>query len=99
MKYKNPLHKRAKNTFSLEVICGFRKTPVLIYEKGGKGNLIKIQSHRIVESEFELKNQKGHLGCPNCNEILANRGIYNNRVTYFVIRGRVNTRKLSNYTF
>ena len=99
MKYKNPLFRRSKNTFPLEVLCGHCKTPVLIYEKGGKGNLIKLQEHRIIESEIDLNKHQGHLHCPNCREDLANRGVYNGRLTFFIIRGKVNSRRLDNYPF
>ena len=97
MKYKNPSHKKGKNTFTLEVTCGHCKTPILRYEKGGKGNLIKLQEHRIMESVFDLKSQEDHLYCPNCKEQLANKGTYNGRLTYFVVRGRINSKRLDNY--
>lgn len=97
MQYKVSPYKRSKNTVPLEVVCGACKAPILIYEKGGKGNLLKLQSHRIMESEFDLQNHKGHLFCPNCNEKLANRGLYNDRLTYFVIRGKINSKRLDNY--
>lgn len=97
MKYKNFSYKKSKNTFPLEVMCGYCKTSILIYEKGGKGNLIKLQNHKIIESTFNLKDQKGHLYCPNCKEQLANKGIYNDRLTYFIIRGKINSKRLDNY--
>lgn len=70
---------------------------MLIYEKGGSGNLIKLQEHRIIESEFDLKTHKGHLHCLNCGERLANRGSYKDRLTYFIVRGQVNSKRLDNY--
>lgn len=97
MKYKNLGHKRKKNTKALEVSCGHCKTPILIYEKAGNGNLIKIQEARIIESEFDLKNHKGHLICINCKEELACRGTYNGALAYFVIRGQVNNKRLDSY--
>lgn len=97
MKYKNLSYKKNKNTFPLEVVCGHCKTPILIYEKGGNGNLIKLQEHKIIESEFNLITHQDHLYCPNCKERLANRGTYNNRLTYFIIRGQVNSKRLDNY--
>ncbi len=97
MKFKNPYHKNGKNTHILEVLCGNCKTPILRYEKGGKGNLIKLQEHRIIESEFDLTSQNNHLYCHNCKEQLANKGTYNGRLTYFIIRGKINIKKLGNY--
>ncbi len=97
MNYKNPSHKKGKNTFTLVVSCGHCKIAVLRYEKAGKGNLIKLQEHRIIESIFNLKDQEDHLYCPNCKEQLANKGVYNGRLTYFVIRGKINSKKLDHY--
>lgn len=51
MWHKNPIHRKRRNTYPLEVSCGQCKTPVVIYEKGGKGNLIKMQLPRIIESK------------------------------------------------
>lgn len=99
MQYKNSRHKKSKNTFTLEVSCGSCKTPIVIYEKGGKGNLIKLQAHRIIESEFDLESHLGYLKCIKCGETLANRGLYKNRLTYFIIRGKINIKKLVNYKY
>lgn len=97
MQYKNPKYRKVKNAFPLEVSCGNCKTPVAIYAKAGKGNLIKMQLPRIVASEVDLENHQGHLVCSNCKEDLARKGTYNERLTYWVIRGKINTKKLSNY--
>ena len=99
MKYRNLKHRKSKSTFPLEVTCGNCKQSILIYEKGGKGNLIKLQAHRIIESEFDLETQKGHLECMNCKEVLANRGLYRGKLTYFIIRGKINSKRLTNYSF
>lgn len=97
MKYKNYSFKRNKKTYPLEVVCGHCKKPILIYEKGGKGNLIKLQKHRIIESQFNLDTHQNHLHCLYCNEQLANRGSHNGGLTYFIIRGKVNSKRLNNY--
>lgn len=70
--------------------------PVVLYEKAGKGNLIKMQLPRIMESEVDLEKEEGHLACPNCNNELARKGIYRNKRTYWIIRGKVNTKRLDN---
>ena len=94
MKYPNPMHRKLKNTHLLEVSCGHCKTPVLIYEKAGKGNLIKLQVVRIKEAEVDLAGHKGHLRCTCCGEELAKEGTYLGRPTYWVIRGKINTREM-----
>ena len=97
MRYKNPHYKKNRNTHALEVSCGHCKKPVAVYAKGGKGNLIKMQIPRIIESEIDLENDKGHLLCPNCKRELARKGVYNENITYWIIRGKVNTKRLDNY--
>lgn len=94
MKYKNPGYRKRKNTFTLEVSCGNCKTPVVQYAKAGKGNLIKMQLPRIISSEVNLEKHEGHLLCPNCNEELARKGTYDENVTYWVIRGKINSKRL-----
>lgn len=97
MKYKNPRYRKRKNTFALEVSCGKCKRPIAIYQKGGNGNLIKMQIHRIIESQLDLETHKGHLMCDSCNMELARKDTYNDRRTYWIVRGRVNTKRLDNY--
>lgn len=94
MKYKNPKYRKRRNTFPLEVSCGKCKTPALIYEKGSKGNLLKLQIHRIIASEVNLEEHEGHLLCSNCKEELSKKGTYDGNVTYWIIRGKVNSKRL-----
>ena len=70
---------------------------MVIYAKGGKGNLIKLQVPRIIASEVNFEKLEGNLLCSNCNEELARKGIYNGNVTYWIIRGKVNSKRLNNY--
>lgn len=97
MKYKNPAYRKRRGTFPLEVSCGHCKTPMLIYAKGSKGNLIKLQYPRIIASEMNLQNHEGHLMCKKCRRKLASRGVFGENVTYWIVRGKVNTRKLQRY--
>ena len=97
MRYKNPKYKKKRNTYPLEVSCGHCKTSVVIYAKGGKGNLIKMQIPRIIESEIDLENNGGHLLCHKCQSELAKKGTYDDNITYWIVRGKANTKRLDNY--
>lgn len=97
MRYKNPLYKKKRNTYPLEVSCGHCKNPVAIYAKSGKGNLIKMQILRIIESEVDFESNKGHLLCPNCQNELAKKGTYDDNITYWIVRGKANTKRIDNY--
>ena len=94
IKFKNPYYKKTKNSFDQEVSCAFCKTPFAIYEKAGRGNLIKMQVHRIVASEVDLDRVEGELVCPNCAQALAKKSDYRGRPALWIIRGRVNVRRL-----
>lgn len=97
MKYKNPRYKKIKKSYLLIISCGFCKFDILLYQKVGKGNVLKMHIERIVEGEIDFN--KGFLkvlNCPNCNEELGTRVVLKQREkeVYKVIRGRINTRKI-----
>ncbi len=98
IKYKNKIRRR-KNTHALEVSCGKCKTPAAIYQKGGKGNLIKMQVPRIIEAEFDFLKAEGHAYCPKCGSLLARKGSYADNDTYWIVRGKVNIKRLDNYRY
>ena len=97
MKYKNPRAKGKKRVRPLEVSCASCKTPVAIYQKAGKGGLIKMQFHRILEAEIDLDQAEGSFDCPNCGNSIARKGDYMGRPAYWIIRGQINTRWLKDY--
>lgn len=97
MKYKNKFYRKQKKTFPLNVKCNHCKTPILVYAKGGHGNLIKLQLPRIIESNVDLRNLEGDLHCYHCDVKLANRGFHNNNLTFFIIRGQINSQRLHHY--
>lgn len=97
VKYKNPVYRKKRGTFPLEVSCGYCHTPMLIYAKGSNGNLIKLQYPRIIASAMNLQNHEGHIKCVNCRRKLATRGVFGESVTYWIVRGKVSTRKLQHY--
>ncbi|MDO5707243.1 MAG: hypothetical protein Q4P31_01205 [Andreesenia angusta] len=98
MRYKFPI-KKVKNWYALEISCAKCKTPIAIYQKAGKGNLIKMQFHRIIEAQNDIKNIPGHLICHKCDNILGNRGKYKNKDTFWIVRGQINTQVLRNYKY
>jgi len=56
-----------------------------------------MQSHLIIESLIDMENNQGHLECPNCKMELAKKGTYKERNTYWINRGKINTKRLGNY--
>ncbi len=94
IRYKNPYYRKSRNSFFLEVACSHCKNAVAVYEKAGRGNLIKMQLVRIRESQVDLEELEGQLSCPFCDRPLAKKADYRGRPALWIIRGSVNTRKL-----
>lgn len=99
MKYRNPSMKKIKNTRPLLVSCNLCKTALLTYQKGGRGNLIKIQFPRIVESNFILDEKQKGFFCPHCQEHLGSLRSYKGNPAYYLIRGLTSSKELSHYKY
>lgn len=93
MKYKNPYYKKMKNSFLMLVTCAFCKEKIALYQKVGKGGLLRMHIERIIESSVDLTSEDKGLRCPNCNKLLASRSFLKreNNFAYNMIRGRYNT--------
>lgn len=99
MKYKNPKMRKIKNTRPLLVSCSLCGSELLTYQKGGKGNLIKIQFPRIVESNVILDEEEKGFFCPGCREQLGSLRDYRGNPTYYLIRGLTRTKELNHYKY
>lgn len=96
MKFKN-LDKKKSNHHLMEISCAHCKSPQVIYHKGGNGGLIKMQIHRISESEMSLNEsaKAGEMTCTHCGVTLAKFGDYKGKPTFWVQRGQINTKWLT----
>lgn len=94
MKYKNPYYKKTKKAYELIISCGHCKEEVIIYEKVGKGGLLKMYLNRIIESNTELNTSIKVLSCHNCGIELGVLGKIKseNEYIYNMIRSSFNTR-------
>lgn len=99
LKHKNPHMRKVKNTHPLLVSCNFCKTSLLVYQKGGKGNLIKLQIPRVIDSNFPLYPLENALVCYQCEEQMGSLTEYRGNPTYYLARGAVNTKRLTHYKF
>ena len=95
MIYKNPKHKKMKNSRILFILCGHCKTEIAIYQKVGKGNLLKMHIERVISGSINFAKVPKALHCPNCNEHLATRTTLKgrNKEVYRMVRGVFNTRE------
>lgn len=94
MNYENPYYRRVKGSNTMLVLCGHCKTGIALYQKVGKGRLLRMYVDRIIRSSIELSGKPGALHCPNCNELLATRMTLKRKNTeaYVMVRGAYNTR-------
>ena len=49
------------------------KTDIALYQKLGKGTLLRMYVDRIIRSSVDLAGNPGALFCPNCQKQLATR--------------------------
>ena len=94
MQYSNPYYRKIKNTYLLLVSCQHCKHPIALYQKGGRGNLIKLQVPRIIEAEFDLSSLPNALSCPECHQQLGSLADYRGNPTYFLLRGQTNSKRV-----
>lgn len=63
-----------------------------MYQKGGKGGLIKLRLDRLLSATFPIDGEASAMRCPNCGALFAKRTMYKGHIHYFIMRGAVNTR-------
>lgn len=89
LKYKNPIMKKVKKTLPMQVSCGRCKEAVILYQKKGKGGLLRLYLERVVESEMPLTEHD--LVCPYCQTVMGHRIEAKNKICYKMRRGLYNT--------
>lgn len=96
MIYQNPHYKKVKGSHTLLIRCGHCKSNIAVYQKVGKGNLLRMHLDRVVKSSVDLSGKPGTLLCPNCNAQLGTK-VYlkrKNKEVYIMTRGAFNTKVL-----
>ncbi len=95
MIYDNPHYKKVKGSFILVICCSFCKTEVAMYQKVGKGGLLRMHIDRIVKSSVDLSKLPAALFCPNCKQQLAARVMLKRKkkMAYRMIRNTYNVIK------
>ncbi|MDK6233370.1 hypothetical protein ACX3VT_08805 [Aerococcus sanguinicola] len=97
MNYQNPYRKKVKNSHLLLVSCQVCKADLAIYYKVGRGNLIKLQVHRIHSANFPLKPLAKALNCPECGQQVASLADYKGKPCYFLFRSLTTSRRISSH--
>ncbi len=96
MIYKNPDYRRIRGSRLLLVSCGHCKSEVALYQKVGRGGLLRMYVDRIVKSSVDLSKEPAALFCPDCQAQLAVRTTLKRRKkeAYRMIRAAFNTREV-----
>ncbi len=96
MKYKNPDYKKTKKSYNLKILCAYCKSETLLYEKVGKGGVIRLYMTRIVEGNIDFIKLDKILQCPNCGEHLGIKGFdeKRNAEIFNMIKGSFNVKKI-----
>ncbi len=96
MIYENPHYRKVAGSFTLLVRCAHCKTDIAVYQKVGKGGVLRLYVDRIVRSAIDLSRPPKALLCPRCGRQLGTRMLIKKRgkEAYVMARGHVNTRPL-----
>ena len=89
--YKNPFGRKIKNSFLLEIYCGHCKEYLVLYQKVGVGNVLRMKVDRIVESTVDLRKRPQDFNCTNCRTTLGHLVRVEDEAFYKMIRGKINT--------
>lgn len=92
MKYDNPIKTNVRGSYEMIVSCGPCKNDIIIYQKRGVGNLLRIHLKRVIESEMELIDMDS-LICPYCDTKLGDKVVIDDDIAFRVRRGYVHTRR------
>ena len=90
--YANPFYKKMRRAYPMLVSCAACKADLIMYQKGGKGGLIKLRLDRLLSAIFPIDGEASAMHCPRCGALFAKRTLYKGHVHYFIMRGMVNTR-------
>jgi hypothetical protein len=92
--YENPHYRKVRGFHLILVSCSYCKANFALYQKVGKGVLLRMYVDRIVKSAINLSSKPGALFCPVCKKQLATRVTLKrkNKEAYIMIRGAFNYR-------
>lgn len=96
MHYKNPYYRRVRGAAIMLICCGHCKNNIALYQKVGKGVLLRMYVDRIIKSSIDLAPRPGALFCPHCKRQLATRVTLRrkNKEAYIMKRGAFHSRLL-----
>lgn len=91
MKYTNHAAKKIKNSHLMIISCGVCKEELIIYQKVGTGQLLKLFVERILACEMGI-GHSDQLTCPKCQNVMGYKVRIDGKLAYKMTRNRYNTR-------
>lgn len=93
---KNPYQRKVRGNFLLMIRCGQCKDDFALYQKVGRGNVLRMYVPRIMECAVDLTSLPGRLHCPNCGQHLADRVELKDqgKIAYRMERSSFNTQEI-----
>lgn len=92
----NPYYKKIKRSFLLQINCGQCKEPFALYQKVGRGNVLRMHVERIIKSAIDLKSLPQGFYCPYCGQHIADKIQLkdHNIPSYRMVRSSFNTEEI-----
>ena len=93
---RNPYQREVRRSFLLKVRCGQCKADFALYQKVGRGNVLRMYVPRIIECAVDLSSLPGRLNCPDCGQHIADRIELKDRgkIAYRMNRSSFNTQEV-----
>lgn len=79
----------------MQVYCGNCKRKIALYQKVGRGNILRMYLNRIIESSVDLTNLPEKISCLNCKQHIADKIFLKdkNEIAYRMMRSTYNVQE------
>ncbi len=93
---ENPYQKEIRKSFLLDVSCGQCKEDFALYQKVGRGNVLRMYVPRMIKCAVDLTSLPQKLNCPNCGQHIADRIELKegSKIAYRMNRSSFNTKEI-----
>lgn len=80
----------------MQVYCGNCKSETALYQKVGRGNILRMYLNRIIESSVDLTDLPEKITCLSCKQHIADKIFLKNKneIAYRMIRSTYSVQEL-----
>lgn len=92
----NPYKRDVRRSFLLMIRCGQCKEDFSVYQKVGRGNVLRMYVPRIIKCAVDLTALPSRLECPNCDQHIADKIELKDqaKIAYRMNRSSYNTQEI-----